>query len=252
MRSASAADATSAQGKVAIVLHQESSSPGLVGALLQQAGYHLDRRCPAMGQPLPTDLDDYAAVVVFGGPMSANDDTILPFIRTELDWITSVLEAEKPFLGICLGAQLLARVLGGKVRPHPDGLMEIGYSPIHTTASGKMEWGDLNRVFQWHREGFTLPSDSVLLARGDRFPNQAYRYRHNAYGLQFHPEITETLIDTWTTRAADHLKRPEAQPRSAQLQTHASQGKVVEGWLSQFLSRWLEEGATSWEQVESA
>lgn len=101
--------------KILIVVHQETSDPGLVGQLLRENGYDLDIRCPAIGHSLPSTMESYSGTIVFGGPMSANDDNTLPFIRTELDWIPIALESEKPYLGICLGAQMLARVLGGKV-----------------------------------------------------------------------------------------------------------------------------------------
>jgi len=225
-----------------MVVHQETSSPGLVGDLLRRAGYSLDLRCPAIGHPLPQSLEPYEAAVVFGGPMSANDDTTLPFIRTELDWITTLLDEGKPYLGICLGAQLLARVLGSQVSPHPQGRMEIGYCSISPTPAGQRDMGTLRHVFQWHREGFDLPRGATLLASGTPdFPNQAFRYDKTAVGLQFHPEITHNLIDRWTTLApADQLQRPEAQSRAAQFQAHACYGGDVERWLTGFLDRWVE------------
>jgi len=226
---------------VLIVVHQKTSTPGLVGTVLRRAGFHLDIRCPAIGQPLPRSLAHHAGAIVFGGPMSANDDTTLPFIRTELDWIAIALESGKPYLGICLGAQLLARVLGAEVTARHDEQMEIGYCPIQPTTAGHPLLGNLHQVFQWHREGFELPTGATLLATSDNgFPHQAYRYGDRAFGLQFHPEITRDMIDRWTTVAADHLQRPEAQPRDAQLQSHDTYGGGVERWLTRFLDQWSE------------
>lgn len=112
--------------RILIVVHQEHSTPGRVGELLEAQGCTLDRRCPNLGCGLPRDLSPYRACVVFGGPQSANDDH-LPGIRAELDWLErTVLPSDRPVLGICLGAQMIARVLGAKVGPHPDGLVEIG------------------------------------------------------------------------------------------------------------------------------
>jgi len=229
-------------GRILVVVHQKTSSPGLLGDLLRHAGYSLDLRCPAIGHPLPQSLSAYDGAVVFGGPMSANDDTTLPFIRAELEWITSLLESGKPYLGICLGAQLLARVLGAEVSPHPEGRMEIGYCTIAPTSEGQGDLGNLRHVFQWHREGFDLPRGATLLARGsDAFPHQAFRYGETAVGLQFHPEINHTLIDHWTTHApVEQLQRPEAQSREAQFQAHARYGGQVERWLTDFLGRWVE------------
>ena len=92
--------------KVAIVVHQEHSRPGRVGVLLEKRGYELHRLCPNLGCQLPEDLSDYAGVVIFGGPMSANDCGTLAGIKCELDWIPRVVEAGVPYLGLCLGAQL--------------------------------------------------------------------------------------------------------------------------------------------------
>ena len=229
-----------AMGQILMVVHQETSNPGLVGEKLRSRGYRLDIRCPALGDALPTHLDDHDGVVVFGGPMSANDDDTLPFIRAELTWIEAVaLPAGVPYLGICLGAQLLARALGATVTPHPDDLREIGYYPLHGTADGHALFPATLQVYHWHGEGFDLPTGAVALATGDTFANQAFRYGDRAYGLQFHPEITAALIDEWTTRGADQLPLPGAQPRSQQLQGHESYGPAVEQWLDIFLHQWL-------------
>ena len=116
--------------KILIVVHQPTSDTGLVGQILRAWGYTLDIRVPSQQDELPPTMDNHDAVIIFGGPMSANDRETLPFIGTELDWIPVALESGKPYLGICLGAQLLARVLGATVQPHLDGLVEIGYFPV--------------------------------------------------------------------------------------------------------------------------
>ena len=119
---------------VLIVLHQETSTPGRVGNALRALGHPLDIRRPRFGDPLPETLDDHAGAVIFGGPMSANDPD--DFVRREIDWIAVPLREQRPFLGICLGAQMLAMQLGARVAPHPQGRAEIGYYPIRPTAAG--------------------------------------------------------------------------------------------------------------------
>jgi GMP synthase (glutamine-hydrolysing) len=227
--------------QVLMIVHQATSTSGLVGELLQSGGYRLDIRCPAEGDRLPPTLDHHEAVVVFGGPMSANDDQDLPFIRAELDWLPTVLESAKPYLGICLGAQLLARVLGARVYPHEQGLKEIGYFPMRVTAAGLEEFGRSLQVYHWHGEGFDLPQDATLLAEGDLFPNQAFRYGENVYGVQFHPEITEEMIHHWTERGAEQLSVPGAQSRQEQLHHHYHHGDAIATWLGDFLWDWLGE-----------
>jgi len=225
--------------KVLIIVHQETSEAGLVGQVLQERGYALDVRCPAIGTALPQTMEAHAGVVVFGGPMSANDDT-LPFIRAELDWIPIALNSGKPYLGICLGAQLLARVLGAKVAPHPRELREIGYVPIQLLPLADNPLAELTQVYQWHKEGFELPSGATLLATGQVFPHQAFRYGKTAYGTQFHPEITRAMIDRWTAKVPEQLILPGAQPYEAHVAGFDRHAPSIEQWLRKFLlQEWL-------------
>ena len=120
---------------VLIVLHQEHSTPGRVGHALRAMGVRLDIRRPSIGDPLPKSLAGHDGVVVFGGPMCANDDC--DWIKREIDWLDAPLAEEKPFLGICLGAQMLARALGARVFTYEDRRSEIGYFPIKPNAAGE-------------------------------------------------------------------------------------------------------------------
>ena len=160
--------------KVLVIVHQRRSNPGYVGRWLRGHGYALDMRRPRFGDPLPESLDDYAGVVVFGGPMSANDEH--DYIHAELDLIERTLKAEKPFLGICLGAQMLARQLGGRVFFHARGQVEIGYHPIRPLHPGRRFPHWPSHVYQWHREGFEAPRDAIRLAEGPVFEHQAFQY----------------------------------------------------------------------------
>ena len=226
--------------KIAIIVHQEHSKPGRVGTLLEAKGYTLQRLCPNLGCQLPEDLSQFAGVVIFGGPMSANDCSTLAGIRCELDWIPKVVEARVPYLGICLGGQLLTRALGGSVGPHPDGLIEAGYYGITPTAAGT-EWfpGGPMQVYQFHREGMRVPACCELLATGEQYPVQAFRYGVNAFGIQFHPEVTLDMKDVWTTQAAERLKSPGAQPRDVHLGEHDRHDPMIGRWIDGFLDRWL-------------
>ncbi len=236
------------RGKVLIIVHQPTSTPGRVGVKLKELGFELDIRRPCLGEPLPECLDEHHGVVIFGGPMSANDCQELDFIRREIDWLELPLRTNIPFLGVCLGAQLLARHLGAQVKPHPGGQVEIGYYPLRPTSTGLQlvpRWP--SHVYHWHREGFELPHGAELLAEGEAFANQAFRYGKTMFGIQFHPEVTQAMVHRWTVRASHRLELPGAQPRSAHLEGRLVHDQAVADWLDQFLCRWLageDDGAT--------
>ena len=223
-----------------LIVHQEISDPGRVGALLEERGYALDVRCPNRGAPLPAHLHAHAAVVVFGGPMSANDGDTMPGIARELDFIPRVLDAETPFLGICLGAHLLARVLGAEVAPHAQGLAEIGYASIAPTKEGSRYFDGPMMVYHWHREGFDLPRAATLLAEGRAFANQAFRYGKRAYAIQFHPEVTRPIMERWIETGTRSLERPGAQPGRQQLSDFERHDPGIDRWIRRFLDQVLD------------
>lgn len=227
----------SIRSPVLIVLHQAHSNPGAIGRALRGMGYPLDIRRASLGDPLPETLSGHAGAVIFGGPMSANDGD--DFVRSEIDWLAVPLKEEKPFLGICLGAQMLAKHLGGDVGFHVNEQVEIGYYPIEATGAGAELFDWPSHVYQWHREGFSVPSGARLLAVGPTFENQAISVGPAAFGFQFHPEITLAMVHCWTTRSAYRLVLPGAKQQADHLAGHVRFGAEVQSWLGLFLDRWL-------------
>ncbi len=221
---------------VLAIMHQEHSSAGHVGTWLTAHGFSLDIRRPRFGDPLPENLDGHVGAIMFGGPQSANDND--DFIRREIDWIGVALKEDKPFLGICLGAQMLALHLGAEVHTHRQALVERGYHPIQPTNQGKaaMDWPD--RVYQWHEEGFTAPQTSVVLAEGQNFRNQAFRHG-SAVALQFHPEITKSAIIRLASRSMSQALRPRACSASTHLVDHCHYGPRQRQWLGDFMEKWI-------------
>jgi GMP synthase (glutamine-hydrolysing) len=225
------------QNPILIVLHQEHSTPGRIGNALRKLGYPLDVRRPRFGDALPPTMAEHAAAIIFGGPMSANDGE--DFIRREIDWIGVPLRENKPFLGICLGAQLCAKHLGGRVFYHPHGHAEVGYYPIRPTVAGLAVveiWPE--RVYQWHREGFDLPPGGELLAEGDTFEVQAIRVGR-AFALQFHPEVTHAMMHRWTTHGQERMELPGARPRHTHFADRAVYDYSSRAWLDVFLEQWI-------------
>jgi GMP synthase (glutamine-hydrolysing) len=224
---------------VILVLHQPQSVPGFVGKWLDAEGYDLDIRRPRFGDPLPETLENHSAAVIFGGPMSANDSE--DYMRIETDWIGVALKEQKPYLGLCLGAQMLARLLGAKVDLDPQARVEIGYHQICPTAAASAAMAPWpTRVYQWHKEGFDLPTGATLLAQSDgAFPNQAFQVGPKAVGLQFHPEITHGMLDGWTSRNPDKLTQVGAYGRDRQLEDHATYSPQVRQWFNGFMRNLL-------------
>jgi GMP synthase (glutamine-hydrolysing) len=221
---------------ILIILHQQTSTPGRIGTMLRARGYCLDIRRPRYGDPLPATMADHAGAVIFGGPMSANDPD--GYVRAEIDWLAVPLKEQAPFLGICLGAQMLVRQLGGVVSAHHAGEVEIGYYPIKATEAGRnllKDWP--GAVYQWHREGFDLPAGTELLATGKSFFNQAIRAGNGAYGIQFHPEVTHAVMNRWLVEGAAMLTLPGA--RRDHLRQYARHDDALKVWLDNFLTLWL-------------
>jgi GMP synthase (glutamine-hydrolysing) len=150
-------------------------------------------------------IDRYHGLIVLGGPMNVEDQKQRPHLRTELHTIEQALAQGKPVLGICLGAQLLAHVLGAPIerlaRP------EIGWYDLESTTTGQTDpvmgaFGACAPVFQWHGFGFRLPAGALHLARTAGWEDQAFRYGTSAYGFQFHLEMDAALIERWLANPA--------------------------------------------------
>ncbi len=173
---------------------------GTLAAAFENAGLTW-RRVELYAQPPGAiDLDRSAGLVVLGGPMNVDQVEQYPFLRREVECLEQALAEGLPVLGICLGAQLLAKTLGTRV--YPNGTKEIGWYEIELmpAAGDDALFGGCptrQTVFQWHGDTFDLPSGAVHLARSPLCEQQAFRYGTNVYGLQFHVEVTAAMIEQW-------------------------------------------------------
>jgi len=187
--------------RILTLIHDPVEPPALFGELLTQAGCQLEM-IECWHAPLPLDLAPYAALLVMGGPQSANDE--LPYIHNELALLRHAIAIDLPILGICLGAQLLAKAAGGEIGRSP--VRELGWYALSPTAAAASD--PLFRhlpelpIFQWHGETFSLPPEATLLATNPLVPQQAFRVGRAAYGLQFHPEVDAALIELWIAAGA--------------------------------------------------
>ncbi len=226
--------------KVLYVLHQKTSVAGDIGNKFKDRGYLEEIIRPPLGDRLHEDLSNYSAIVIFGGPMSVNDDD--QFIKDEIEWMAKVIKSKIPFLGICLGAQILAKYLGCDVVKNEKDLAEIGFYEIKPVGEGDNIFKNQNVFYQFHTEGFELPEGCQLLARGEIFKNQAFRYE-NCYALQFHPEVNMIVHLRWLFLVL--IKKPKvlflngSQNLFYQLYLRLKYNKSVSIWLDSFLDNYL-------------
>jgi GMP synthase-like glutamine amidotransferase len=155
--------------------------------------------------PSLPSLHDFDVLVALGGPMSVNDENELPWLREEKRFVAEAVRSEKPVLGICLGAQLMASSLGARVYPGPN--KEIGWFPIFATerGAGTFDFPDMTDAFHWHGETFDLPAGAVHLAKSEACLHQAFQIGSRAIGLQFHLETTPESADAIITHCGHEL-----------------------------------------------
>ena len=203
---------------VLIIKHNATEGGGLFEKILKERGWAKETLPLYEGKEIPESMDLYDLFLIMGGPMSANDEEQYPFLKKELPFIRQLLKLGKPVLGICLGAQLMAKSLGAGVYPGP--YKEIGWYFLTQTPSARSDplfalLDPCFLVFQWHGETFDLPREGICLAGNEAYPHQAFRVGNRAYGLQFHFEATEQMIKTWLTQWAGEIKRAKPQPLTA-------------------------------------
>jgi GMP synthase-like glutamine amidotransferase len=171
--------------------HVAFEGPGLIEAWAGNRGLRFTRVEVHNGAK-PPRAEDVGMLVIMGGPMSVNEEARYGWLREEKRYVESVIRAGKPVLGVCLGAQMLANVLGARV--YPNGEKEIGWFPVTRVGpvdSPRVVAGFPRRftVFQWHGETFDLPAGASHVARSEACENQAFVYEHRVVGLQFHLEM---------------------------------------------------------------
>ncbi len=184
--------------RVAAFRHVPFEGLGLIQPALEDRGISIEfADLYREGAAMP-DVGSAAGLIFMGGPMSANDD--LGYLRQEMAFMRQAADRSQPVLGVCLGAQLLAKALGARV--YKNSAKEIGWFDVQLTDAGRQDallsgLDSPETVFHWHGETFDLPGDATWLAYSERCRHQAFRVGLNTYGLQFHLEVTPEMIADW-------------------------------------------------------
>jgi len=210
---------------------------GLIAPALEAKGIEFEYADLYEDPALSIPLDGIDGLILMGGPMSANDD--LGYIRRELGLIRQAAEEGKPVLGVCLGAQLIAKALGGRVYRNP--VKEIGWFPVGWTEAARQDpllagLTQPETVFHWHGETFDLPAGAVWLAASEACRNQAFRFGDNAYGFQFHLEVTPEMIADWVRQDANE---GDVRELAAPLDPHCNAARLRE-LSGQVFGRWAD------------
>ena len=190
---------------VNVIRHLAFEDLGSFTSVLQINGYQINYIEAADFALTPDDMMKIDALsddllVILGGPISVNDVAMFPFIEAEISLLKQRIDADKPTLGICLGAQLIARALGADV--YSGDTKEIGWHKLHLTAAGEQSAlrylsAEHCNMLHWHGETFDLPEKAVLLASSQAYENQAFSYGDKVLALQFHPEVTQLSMEKW-------------------------------------------------------
>lgn len=199
------------------IQHYHGEDLGTLGTFFDEHDIQPIRVALHNNGTIPEQPGAYSAIVSMGGPMSANDGDKYPWIDQELRLMRQAMAKGTPLLGICLGAQLLAKAAGARVRPNH--VAEIGWGAVELTDEGLADplFAGLPRRFEvlhFHGETFDLPAGAVRLAGTPECPNQAFRFGDRVYGLQFHIETTEEMVKDWARECADWIaKHPHVDSR---------------------------------------
>ncbi|MBT8099200.1 MAG: type 1 glutamine amidotransferase [Gammaproteobacteria bacterium] len=191
-----------ARPKILVFQHVPHEPLGTLDPLLKKAGFRIRYVNFARDSAHRPSLDRYAAIIVLGGPMNCDAIDEHPNLLAEVDILREAIERDMSILGICLGAQLLAKAIGGSVTRNR--VREIGWYDVQMTDAGREDpvlstFAERQQVFQWHEDGIELPPDAVHLASSPASLVQAFRHGEHAYGFQFHLEVDASLIERWLT-----------------------------------------------------
>lgn len=183
-----------------IVRHINFENAGILESVLIDRGFELTYIEAPLVNFEHYDATEADLVIVCGAPIGAYDEEIYPFLTDEIKFITDRINSKKPLLGICLGAQLISRIMGGHVGPMKHGKKEIGFGPIEYTTEGASSplalLGNVP-VLHWHGDEFEIPKGAVRLTKTELCQNQAFSVGTHILGLQFHMEADPAFIESW-------------------------------------------------------
>ena len=233
-------DTNPAPKRVLVLQHADPEHPGLILEALRNVGAQVKTIRTDLAQPAPPSLDAYAGLIIMGGPQSVYEEEKFPYLRPEKQLARQAIDNNIPLLGVCLGSQVIADVLGSEVHPGPA--PEIGWKPVRRSeqAANNPILSALPETFtplHWHGDIYDLPKSATPIASSEMTATQGFTYNQNVYALLFHLEMTEQQITQMATQFPEDIRRANLEPATLLSQTpaHAAALKPI---ATQIFTRW--------------
>lgn len=212
--------------------------------VLHQRGYEVRYFCSRLIDYRHVYAPDPDLLIVLGGPMGVYEDDKHPWIKQELKMVEERIEANLPLLGICLGAQMIAKALGANVYKGEQGL-EVGWSKITVNPEGmKTPFrhldGSKTHMMHWHGDTFDLPDGATLLASSDKYKKQAYTWGDRVFAMQCHPEVTENKLKIWYEGGKEDIEKSNQTVEKLKADAHAY-NDTLKAQAALFLNEWMDE-----------
>ena len=223
-------------GTIVFVDHHDNARDDLAWTHVGELGLRRQLIKPFSGDSFDDISGPVSGTIIYGGSQNVTEQDQYPFLKDEIAWIRHCLCQNTPMLGICLGAQLIAHCLGAEVLARQPEECEFGYYPITPTAEGQTWIPDPLYVTQAHFQEFLMPDGATLMATGERFPNQAFRYGNHVIGLQFHPEVTTEIFRRWQNADWAMYGVNGAQTREQQDALITEHSAIQGNWFRQVLA----------------
>lgn len=230
-----------------VIMHDDLSPAGVVEERLRARGGEIRSIYPHHGEALPERPNGHDGLIVLGGPQHANDDRQHPYLPAVIGLMRAFHAADRPVLGSCLGAQLLARAFGGQVRRHTH--LEFGFQELSITPEGKSDpllagLAPRQRLMEWHEDTFDLPEGAAHLLASEGCRNEAFRLGRRSYAFQCHFEATRDLVEGWVGVGRQGLTRHlgEAAPQALERMRGewATHGPAQRRFAETVADRWLD------------